>query len=85
MSDTTPSNATPQSRWYHSVWFVLLMLFVVLGPFGLPLLWKSPRFSRAIKIGLAVLVVVYTAWILAASVKILGGMYHDLESMPSLR
>lgn len=53
-----------KSNWYASVWFVLLMLFLVLGPLGLPLLWKSPRFSSAAKIVLTAATVAYTVWIL---------------------
>ena len=33
---------------------------VVLGPFGLPLLWRSSRFSRAAKVLLTALTAVYT-------------------------
>jgi hypothetical protein len=51
----------PESRWFYSVWSVLLALFVVLGPFGLPLLWRSPRFSRRMKVLLTAATVVYTA------------------------
>ena len=50
----------PESRWFYSVWSVLLALFVVLGPFGLPLLWRSPRFSRVAKVLLTALTAVYT-------------------------
>lgn len=54
------------SRWYHSVWFILCMLFLVLGPMALPLLWKSPRFSHRAKVGLTIAVAVYTLWLIAA-------------------
>ena len=60
--------ATP--RWYYSVWWVLLMLFCVLGPLALPLLWKSPRFPRWAKIALTVLVGLFTYWLIAMSVTI---------------
>lgn len=44
------AGAAPQpATWHHSVWFVLFLLFFVLGPFVLPLVWKSPRFSRRLK------------------------------------
>jgi hypothetical protein len=49
-----------ESRWFHRPWAVLLMLFVVLGPFGLPLLWRSPAFSRGAKVVLTALTAVYT-------------------------
>jgi hypothetical protein len=38
----------------------VLLLFFVLGPFGLPLLWRSPAFSRSMKIALAVAVIACT-------------------------
>ncbi len=50
----------PVPRWYHSVWFVLLSLFLVLGPLGLPLLWRSTRFSRWSKVALTLVMVLYT-------------------------
>ena len=51
----------PPTKWYHRPWSVVFLLFVVLGPFGLPLLWKSPAFSRGMKIALAVAVMAYSA------------------------
>lgn len=54
----------PETKWYHGRWMVLLMLFFVLGPIGLPLLWKSPRFSRRWKQILTALTLIYTALVL---------------------
>ena len=53
-----------ETKLYHSVWAVLLILFVVLGPFGLSFLWKSPRFSKLWKAILTVLTLLYTAALL---------------------
>ena len=39
------SSPGKQPNSLDSPWFVLLMLFIVLGPLGLPLLWRSARFS----------------------------------------
>lgn len=60
-----PTAAFPKpSKWYHRVWFVLLMISpFALGPFGLPLLWKSPHFSRPVKWFLSVLTLAWTAWL----------------------
>ncbi len=43
---------------------VLLALFFVLGPFGLPLLWKSPRFTPRWKWIFTALTLLYTAFLL---------------------
>jgi low affinity Fe/Cu permease len=48
------------THWYHRPWAVVVLLFVVLGPVGLPLLWKSPGFTRGWKIALTVATAVYT-------------------------
>ena len=48
------------SPWYYSLGFTLLMLFLVLGPFGLPLVWKNPRFSERLKWFLTALTLAYT-------------------------
>ena len=78
-----PPPAPPsQGRWYHSVWFVVLMLFVVMGPLAFPLLWKSPRFSLAAKIVLTAAVSALTVWILGASVDIVTKMIHELQAVP---
>ena len=47
------------------------MLFVVIGPFGLPLLWKSPLFSRTMKIVLTVAMVAYLGLFVDESIRIL--------------
>ena len=45
------------AAWWESPWVVLPLLFVVLGPFALPLLWRSRRFTRPWKTALSVVVV----------------------------
>lgn len=78
MSDVTPE---PASKWYYSLWFVLAMLFVVLGPFGLPLLWKSPRFTRSWKGMLTVVVLLYTLWILIGSIHLGQAVYQRAQEL----
>jgi hypothetical protein len=55
-----PAPPSPPS-WYYRPWAVVLLLFLVLGPLGLPLLWKSPSFTRGWKFVLTVAMGVYTA------------------------
>ena len=60
----------PKPRWYHNVWFVLLMISpFALGPFGLSLLWKSSQFSPRAKAGLTMFTIAWTllaVWYVAA-------------------
>jgi hypothetical protein len=58
-------------KWYHRPAWVLVLLFVVLGPLGLPYLWGSPRFSRAMKIALTIVELLYTAMLLGTVVEAL--------------
>ena len=67
--------------WTSHVWFVLLMLFVVLGPLGLPFLWKSPRFSKSAKIALTIATVIYTGWILLAARAIMEKSFQRLMDL----
>jgi hypothetical protein len=48
------------TSWYYRPWAVVVLLFLVLGPLGLPFLWRSPSFTRGWKIILTVAMVVYT-------------------------
>ena len=57
-------------KWYHEPWVVLLLLFFVLGPFGLPLVYQSPKFNRGWKIILTLAMVAYTGYVIYATVKI---------------
>lgn len=58
--------AAPRMKWYYNVWFVLFMLFFVTGPFGLPLVWKHPRWARWVKWTFTLVMVAYT-WLLVAT------------------
>jgi hypothetical protein len=58
----TDSSAERPS-WWDRPWFIVLMLFLVLGPLALPLLWRSRQFSLQWKITLTVLVTVLTGWL----------------------
>ena len=65
---TMPQKET--MRWYYRPIPVLVLLFVVIGPFALPLLYKSPHFSKFWKFFLTIVVVIFTCYLIWASVKI---------------
>jgi hypothetical protein len=77
MQTSDGSGALP---WYHRPVWVLLLLFVVLGPLGLPYLWKSPGFSRGFKIVLTVLVVIYTGLLLEETVRVFRVATSELHA-----
>ncbi len=67
-------------KWYLRPLGVVILLFFVLGPFGLPLLYKSPKFSKKSKILLTVAVMIYTAYIISTTVEIGRKIYTQMLS-----
>jgi hypothetical protein len=66
-------------KWYLRPIGLILLLFFVLGPFGLPLLYKSPKFSKTLKIVLTIAVTIYTLYLIIASVEIGRNLYIKME------
>ena len=52
----------PEAWYYEPVW-IFLLAFTVLGPFALPLVWKSPKMGRTAKVVASVVLVVLTVLI----------------------
>jgi uncharacterized membrane protein YvbJ len=46
-----------QEKWYLKT-FWLVMAFLCIGPFALPLFWINPRFSRRKKIVISIIVII---------------------------
>jgi hypothetical protein len=73
-----------KSRWYLSPIAVILLLFFVLGPLGLPLLYKSPHFSKALKIILTIVVIIYTAYLIYETIQITRELFKKIEELQGL-
>ena len=71
-------------KWYLRPVSVLLLLFFVLGPFGLPLLYRSPKFSKTLKIVLTVVVIIYTSYLIFATVEIGRVLFKRIEEMQGM-
>jgi hypothetical protein len=53
----------PQERspgWTESPWIILPVMFLVLGPLALPMLWRSRSFTKAWKTIVTVVCLAYT-------------------------
>jgi len=61
-------------RWSDSRVLVLIMLFVVLGPFALPMLWRSRGFSIFWKLVLTIVVLGVCVWGVCQ-------VWHSVETM----
>ena len=72
------------TRWYHNIWFVLFMLFFVIGPFGLPLVWSNPKFSRGVKIGLSIAMVLYTIALVDLTIRAFTFIMNEAAQLNSI-
>ena len=71
-------------KWYLRPISVVLLLFFILGPFGLPLLYKSPKFSKTIKIILTIAVIIYTSYLIFASLEIGRELYKRMGELQNV-
>jgi Ca2+/H+ antiporter len=65
-------------RWYLKPISVILLLFFVLGPFALPLLYRSPRFTKGWKIILTIATISFTAYLVFVSLRISRELFSKL-------
>ncbi len=71
-------------KWYLRPLGVLVLLFVVLGPLALPLLYKSPKFNKTLKIILTIAVIVYTSYLIFVSVELGIEVYRRIEELQTI-
>jgi hypothetical protein len=67
----------PKQKWYFSTYF-LIIAFLCVGPFALPLVWLNPRFSTKVKIIISVITIIltyYTGMLFFNSLKSLINYY----------
>jgi len=82
------ASQTPSVPWYLQPVWIILLTFTVLGPFGLPLIWKTPKMSRGLKVVLTsitlafTIVLVYAAyWVMAFLFQYYGQLNEQLNQM----
>ncbi len=68
-------------KWYLRPLGVLVLLFVVLGPLALPLLYKSPKFNKTLKLILTIAVIIYTSYFIFVSVELGIEVYRRIEEL----
>ena len=73
----------PQPKWYHNIWVLLLMLFFVLGPLGLPLVWKNPTLARWVKVALTLAMIVYTMLLIEGTLKMVSAVMNEMQQINS--
>jgi membrane protein implicated in regulation of membrane protease activity len=70
----------PQDKWYFRT-STLIIAFLCVGPFVLPLVWFNPRFSLKVKIIITAIVIIfsyYLAALLLDSLKSINKYYRTI-------
>jgi len=73
-----------KEKWYLTAPGVLVLLFFVLGPLALPLLYKSPKFSLLAKILLTVVVLGVTLVVTNMLINSLKTLYTQMQQLDLL-
>lgn len=59
-----------KTAWYYEPVWILILGFAVIGPLVLPLVIKTPKFSRGVKWGISLVLVAYTVVLVYAGYQI---------------
>ncbi len=78
------SDEKEKIQWYLKPWVVIMLLFFVLGPFGLPLVYKSSKFNKASKIILTVLMALYTWYLVDITMKTISEITKTLPQLQAV-
>ena len=73
----------PQHKWYFKM-STLVIGFLCVGPFVLPLVWFNPRFTRNTKIVISLIIILisyYLGILFANSMKSLSSYYELLQPL----
>jgi ribosomal protein L40E len=74
-----------QAKWSESPWIILPLLFLILGPFALPLLWRSSHFTLVWKSVLTIIMVGLTVFMLWSIWCLLHQTLVQLRELDQLR
>ncbi|MBD3427307.1 MAG: hypothetical protein GF409_08845 [Candidatus Omnitrophica bacterium] len=67
-------------EWYFRPWVIALAIFVA-GPLGLLPLWFRPRTNLYIKIGVSVVVILFTIWLVQGSMTYYREMIEHINEI----
>lgn len=70
-------------KWYLKPLTIFIIVLAV-GPFALPLVWKSPSFKRWHKVVITVIFVALTIWLIKSSVELYRLLLKELKSLSEI-
>jgi len=69
-----------QEKWYFKTW-ALVVSFLLVGPFMLPLVWSNSSFSIRVKITITACIIIATillSSLFVYTLKLLGNSYKEM-------
>lgn len=73
--DLWPAGGTPKAKWYQKT-STLIVGFLFVGPFIIPLIWVNPRFSTTKKVVLTAVFILITVVLTKLLVNSLSFLYQ---------
>ncbi|MGA2775629.1 MAG: hypothetical protein ABSE81_06160 [Candidatus Omnitrophota bacterium] len=75
-------NKTQEKKYFKTTF--LIVAFLLVGPFALPLVWFNPRLNKKVKILVTVIVIALSYWLgimLLNSINSISRYYQQLNQM----
>jgi len=72
-----------KKQWYSKI-SILIIAFLCIGPFALPLVWLNPRFTKRVKIIISIIVIILSYFLgiaLVNSIKSITKYYQELNQL----
>lgn len=73
----------PKEPWHQSVPFMIGAL-LVLGPLALPVVWMNKKIPSAAKLGITVLTVALTLWLVGATAQLTAQLQSELRAIQEM-
>ena len=71
---------SPKTKWYFSTSVIVIALISV-GPFALPLVWLHPRYHRATKVILTIVITGFSIWLYVITKDLYVTLMQQLKVM----
>ena len=75
-----PVSSRPEEKWYFNTVTIVVGL-LTLGPFVLPLVWRHPTYTPAVKIVVTILVVLVTIWSIWMMKSMLDKLFEQMKAL----
>lgn len=80
---TDGTEPTRKAPWHQSTGF-LIGAFLMVGPFAIPLVWTNKKLPLAAKLGITVITVVLTLWLIQATARMTTELQAQMKELNAM-